>query len=274
MIIVAEALVKYLISYESFLIYRHIIRINENYLFFLLLSDGIQEHVPNGDDVADGARQDEEMEDAVHVAPLVEAVERRSRDVADPLGDNPSDRQRTHVVDKRLERHEHAQAHGHETSCLEVAVLLEADEAGDGARYGAGPNEDEESPSPKTLTPQRHEGDGRIGTGDVPVDGGVVPPPHGFLPFAELRQGMIDCRSDIRAHHAEEIEDDTCPLPSVALAGAHHEENHPHHHADDDACGVRPSVDVFLSAGVIDAHSLFFVGGSGIGRCRSVSLPV
>ena len=36
MITVAETLVKYLISYESFLIYWHFIRIKVNYMFFLL----------------------------------------------------------------------------------------------------------------------------------------------------------------------------------------------------------------------------------------------
>lgn len=50
--------------------------------------------VPYGDDVADAACQDEEVEDGVHVSLLVDAVEDGTRDIAYTLGDNPNHRGR------------------------------------------------------------------------------------------------------------------------------------------------------------------------------------
>jgi len=97
------------------------------------------------------------MEDGVHVFRLVQAVEDGTRDVTDALGDEPDDSSLRHTVHQRFEGHEHTQAHADETERLEVRMLLQMDETGDGARYRTGPDKDEEAPAPVALTAQRHQ---------------------------------------------------------------------------------------------------------------------
>lgn len=84
----------------------------------------LHENVPYGYDVANGAGQYKEMEHAVHVAALVEAVEQGSCDVEHALGHNPRHGGRAYVVYQRLEGHEHAEAHADVAHRLYVAVLL------------------------------------------------------------------------------------------------------------------------------------------------------
>ena len=96
------------------------------------------------------------MEDRVHELAVVERIEDGSRDVADTLGHNPDDCRRRDAVNQRLEGDEHAEAHADEAEGLDVRVLLQADEADDGARYGTEPDKDEEPPAPVALLAQGH----------------------------------------------------------------------------------------------------------------------
>ena len=104
--------------------------------------------------MADGAREDKEMEHRVHVFLLMEGVEHRTRDVADALGDEPDDGRCRDRVHQRLEGHKDTQSHAHETEGLHVRVLLQPDEADDGARDGTGPDERKETPAPVALFAQ------------------------------------------------------------------------------------------------------------------------
>ena len=216
-------------------------------------SSHFKQHVPNGDDVADGASEYEEMEDAVHVASFVETVEGSASDVAHAFGDNPDDGCGAHIVNERFEGHKDAETHRHKADGLQVAVFLEADKTGNGACQCACPNKYEKPPSPEAVLAKCDEGDGRVGACDVPVDGGMVPFSQAFLPLAAAWQRMIDGGTDIGTKHAKHIEDDANSCPS-AFSSAKKEEHHPHYHAQQDACGVRPSVDVFLLACVSDGH--------------------
>lgn len=83
----------------------------------------LQKHVPDGDDVAEAAGEHEEMEDRVHEAAFVEAVEDGADYVADAFGDNPCYCRRANGVDERTESDDYRQAHGHETYGLHVAVV-------------------------------------------------------------------------------------------------------------------------------------------------------
>ena len=49
----------------------------------------LHEDIPDGDDVADGAGKDEEVEYGVHVFLLIQAVEDGTCDVTDALGNQP-----------------------------------------------------------------------------------------------------------------------------------------------------------------------------------------
>ena len=171
------------------------------YLCLLILFNGEQyfschersaEYIPDGDDVADAASENEEVEDAVHVLPLIETVEQGTGDVADTLGHNPYNGCRGNAVDERLEGYEHAEAHADEAERLDVGVLFEADETDDGAHDGTEPHKNKESPAPVALLTEGDKGEGRVGAGYVPVDGGVVPAAQAFLPFGMMADGVVD----------------------------------------------------------------------------------
>ena len=75
--------------------------------------------------MADAAEEDKEMEDRVHVALLVEAVEDGTGDIGYSLGYYPRHCGSAHTVEKGLEGYKHRQAHANETEGFNVAVLLE-----------------------------------------------------------------------------------------------------------------------------------------------------
>ena len=82
------------------------------------------QHIPDGDDVADGASEDEEVEHGVHILRFIEGIKHGSRDVTDTFGNQPDDGSRLHRVHQRLKGHKDTQSHAHETEGLYVRVLL------------------------------------------------------------------------------------------------------------------------------------------------------
>lgn len=196
--------------------------------------------------MADGAEEDEEMEDGVHVAAVVERVEDGSGDVADTLGDNPHHGGGGHAGQQGLERHEHRQPHQAEADGLYVAVVFQSDERGDGACDGRRPDEGEQGPAPGTLAAQGDERDGRVGSCDVPVDGGMVPPSQPCLPARAGRQRMIDGRGNVGTEHAEEVERNADGGPAVGLAHAPDDEHRADDDAQQDARGMAPRVPKFF----------------------------
>ena len=183
--------------------------------------------------MAHRAEEHEEMEDGVHEPLLVKAVEHGARDVAHTLGDDPRHGGGVDTVDERSEGHEHTEAHDHETHGLYTTVTLQTTEALYRARDGGEPDEDEECPTPIAIFAHGDERDGRVGARDVPVDGGVVPLAQPLLPWRPGADGVIHCRSHIRAEHAEEVEDDACCGPSVACPSAPHEEHRAYDESQD-----------------------------------------
>ena len=143
------------------------------------------------------------MEHGVHVFALVDGVEYGAGDVADTFGHNPDEVGRGECIHQRLESHEHAQPHAHETRCFEKAVILEVDETHHRSHQGTQPDEHEQAPTPITLFTQCDERDGRIAAGDVPIYGGMVPPSQPLFPLAPGRKSMVGRRGDVRHEHAE-----------------------------------------------------------------------
>lgn len=84
--------------------------------------------------MADGAGEDEEMEDGVHEAALAETVKQGTGDVADAFGYYPYHGGRTDAMEKRTESNEHAQTHHHVADCLHVAMALQTHETLHGFR--------------------------------------------------------------------------------------------------------------------------------------------
>lgn len=80
----------------------------------------LHQDIPDGDDVTDGACEDEEVEYGMHVFPLVQAVEDGSRDVAHPLGYQPDDCSGRHAIHQRFKGHKDAQAHTYETEGFQI----------------------------------------------------------------------------------------------------------------------------------------------------------
>ena len=94
-------------------------------------------HVPDGNDVADAAEEDEEMEDGMHEALLVETVEDGTSDVGNTFGYYPWDGGGADTVEKGLEGYKDRQTHAHKTKGFEITVLLEMAKTDYGAGYGA-----------------------------------------------------------------------------------------------------------------------------------------
>lgn len=175
-------------------------------LYFRPHSHILHEHVPYGDDVANGAGEDEEMEYAVHVAALVEAVEQGACDVEHALGHNPPYGGGTNVVYKRLECHEHAKAHAYVAHRLYVAVFPEPPETHNGACQRARPYKHKQAPAPQAFMPQGDERERRVAAGYVPVDGGMVELSEPFLCAAvAFGHGVIYGRRYVRREHACQI---------------------------------------------------------------------
>ena len=86
--------------------------------------------------MADAAEEDKEMEDRVHVALLVEAVEDGTGDIGYSLGYYPRHCGSAHTVEKGLEGHKDRQTHAHKTEGFEITVLLETAKTDYGAGYG------------------------------------------------------------------------------------------------------------------------------------------
>ena len=149
-------------------------------LVFLMLigsafSEILHEDVPDADDVAEGAGEDEEMEDAMGVGSAgTYGIEDGAGDVHHTLSDEPYHGSRAHTVHQRFEGYEHREAHEDVTHGFDVAVFLEVDETHDGAGYGAEPYETEQPPAPQACIAHGNEGDGAVAAGYVPVDGGMV----------------------------------------------------------------------------------------------------
>ena len=75
--------------------------------------------------------------------------------------------------------------------------------AHDRSDQGAKPDKDEQTPTPIPLIAQHDERDGRIAAGNMPVDGGVIPPSQPLFPLAPGRKSMVGRRGDVRHEHAE-----------------------------------------------------------------------
>ena len=134
----------------------------------------LHEHIPYGDDVADAACQDEEVENRVHVFLFIKAIEYRTCNIADAFGDDPRDGGGGNAVEKGFEGDENAESHQAETDGFEVAVAFQSAEGGDGPDDGGYPHESEYRPAPHAFVTHRTEHDGRIRTGDVPINRGVI----------------------------------------------------------------------------------------------------
>jgi len=204
------------------------------------------------------------MEDGVGVAAMMEAVEYGPRDVAHAFGDDPGHGGGRHTRQQRFESHEHGEAHAHEASGFDVAVLLEPDKAHHRAGDGAKPHKAEKTPSPEAVFAQGDERERTIGASDVPIDGGVVktaPQVFGAGPAAgeeALGQRMIDGGRDVGEEHAHQIEYDGRGRPSVAAAETPHQKDDAHHHAQRYAGAVGGGIEDFFASGVTNGHG---VGG-------------
>ena len=132
--------------------------------------------------MTEAAGEDKEVENGMHVALTVERIEYGSRNIAYALGDNPDDGCCRHRVKEGLEGNEYGESHADETEGLYVGVLLQSEEADEGACNGASPHEDEQSPSPVALCAQGDEGEWRVGARDMPVDSGMIPTAQSLFP--------------------------------------------------------------------------------------------
>ena len=207
----------------------------------------MHENVPDADDVAEGAGEDEEMEDAVGVGAVgAYGIEHGAGDVHNAFGYEPAYGGGADALHQRAESYEDREAHKNVADGLEVAVLLEVDEADYGACYGAEPNETEEAPSPPACVAHGNKGDGAVAAGYVPIDGGVVEAAQHFAGRPVLGQGVVDGGGYVGAEHAGKVEGDGRGGPAVVGTVAPHEEAYAHAYAEGYAGRMRPGVDPFF----------------------------
>ena len=133
----------------------------------------------------------------MHVFLLVNTVEYGARNVADAFGNNPPDCGGGYGVYQRFEGNQYRQSHAYKADGLQVAVILESGKTHDGSGNGASPDKDKKAPSPVTLFAHGYERDRGVGTGNMPIDGGMVPFAQTFLPLAPGGNGMIGGGSDV-----------------------------------------------------------------------------
>ena len=118
--------------------------------------------VPDGNNMADAARKDEEMEHGMHEFALVERIEDGAGDVTYAFSNNPNDGSRRHTVYQRLESYEHTEPHQAKTNGLQMAMVFQFAERNDGPHDGTSPLKDEKRPSPVALFAHGNERNGRI----------------------------------------------------------------------------------------------------------------
>ena len=222
----------------------------------------LHQYVPDGNDVAQRTGEHEEMEYGVHVAALVERIEDGAGNVTYAFGHNPNEGGCGYGVDEGFEGHEDAQSHADETKGLDVGMLLEADEADDGTDDGTRPHEDEKSPAPIALRTQGYQRQWRVGAGNVPIDGSVVPMAQAFLPFRTSEQGVVGGRGDIAGQHAKEVETDAQTRPGILPSECHPQEYCSESSSHDDASSVAPRIPKLFLMGIFNGHRVDFLSFS------------
>ena len=125
-------------------------------------------------------------------------------------------------------------------------MVLELGKAHHCSGNGACPDEDKETPSPIALFAHCNQGDRGIRTGNMPVDGGMIPFAQSLLPFAPGRDGVVGGRGDVRHQHAKQVEDDARRGPSVMHGEAPIQEDTADNNTQKDASGMRPGVPKLL----------------------------
>ena len=208
------------------------------------------QHIPDGDDMTDGASENKEVEHGVHILRLVQRIEYGSRDIADALSDDPDESGSWHRVDQRLKGHKHAQTHTYEAERLQVGVLLQPDEADNRASQRTGPHEDKKTPTPVALFAQSHQCQRRIRAGNMPVDSCMVPLAQAFLPFRVVLDGVIERRGNIGTQHSEKIEDYPHPRPVVVAPETPYQEDDAEHHPQQDSPTMRRGIPYLLFLGI------------------------
>ena len=86
--------------------------------------------------MADAAEEDEEMEDGMHEALLVETVKDGTGDVGNTFGYYPWGGGGADTVEKGLEGYKNRQTHAHKTKGFEITGRLEMAKSDYGAGYG------------------------------------------------------------------------------------------------------------------------------------------
>lgn len=155
-------------------------------------------------------------------------------------------------------------------------MLFQTDETDNRPRNGTKPDKREEAPPPIALFAEGNQRQRRIRTRNMPIDGCMVPLTQALFPFGAMasqtfiaivcRQGMIERRGDIRAQHAEEIENHPYPRPVVVALEAPHEEDDAKDDPQQDASAMRRSIPYLLFFRVTNRHLAAKIGRISILR--------
>ena len=103
----------------------------------------LHQYIPDGNDMTDASRQNEEMEYGVHIALVVEAIEDGTCDVGYALSDNPDDSGSRYGIYQGFEGHQDRESHANKAERLDIGMFLQFDKADGRSHQGTEPYEGE-----------------------------------------------------------------------------------------------------------------------------------
>ena len=207
--------------------------------------------------MADGAQQDKDVENGVHIGFLVERIEEGTRDVHHTFGDDPRRGNHARRIPKGTKCHNHRQAHQHITDGLEMTVGITIEETEDAADDSCTPNETEKTDAPDIIL--LHDGqqrDGRVAACNMPIDGGMIELSQRLFGLS-LGQGVIGRRTNIGRQHAEQIEANGPSRPGITTLETGDDEGNAHDDTQEYADGMGGSVGDLFAWGISFWHGTF-----------------
>ena len=208
--------------------------------------------------MADGAQQDKDVENGVHIGLLVERIEEGTRDIHHTFGDDPRRRNHARRIPKGTKRHKDRKAHQYITDGLKMTVGITIEETEDAADDGRTPNETEKTDAPNVVL--LHDGqqrDGRVAACNMPIDGGMVELPQHLLCLS-LGQGVIGRRTNIGRQHAEQIEANGPSRPGISALETGDNEGYAHDDTQQYADGMGGSVGDLFAWRISFWHRMLF----------------
>lgn len=165
-----------------------------------------------------GAREDEDMEDRMHVAMLLaDAVENSADRVGNAAKQEPEEPGEGDRFNGSLGGEQNAPAHSNVAAHGEFGVFFEVDRGKDGRQCRAAPNDAENDPSPSGGNgTDRGKEDGSVRSRDQEVNGAVIQ--HLKYLFGKSRvQAVVDAGGGVKQDQGRAVDGASNNAPDIAV---------------------------------------------------------